>query len=640
MALLNWHIVDSATYHAGEKHENCLYFLSDSHEIYRGTTSFSEAVIMYTELPTTGIAINRLYINSTTLEGRIYDGSKWTIVIKPVADTVAVDGDAPVTGKAVADYVAAKLASTSTPANTVSSLTWDSAEHILSIIKGDASTETIVFDGLGADLNYNKSAGTLQLTDASGNAIGTAVNLDLERFVTGGEYDPDTQSIILYFDADHTDSVTIPVADLVDTYTAEAGNGLNLAVEGSVIKGSVKLSTDSGNLITFGADGGIYVAPIDISSKMDKVAGATEGNIATFGPDGQVIDSGKNFNDIGPTLKVYEGDTLEAAITGVTPNPGDHALVRTQIGATGMYAKVPYVFDGETWKMMTENISAENVFFASNITMTKTFGKYVPDATTGVVEVPAASKSVLGLFTDAYAEDTNPTITQPSVTLSVPAAKSYEVGTTVTPSYTATLNPGSYSFGPDTGITADSWSVKDSDGRTLTTNTGSFDAITVEDTTSYKITATANYSDAPIPLTAFKNEYADGQIKAGSKSATSGAISGYRNTFYGTLTTQGEITVDVIRGLTASNKSLANDSTFNITVPTTAIRCIIAYPATLRDLTEVIDVNGLNTNIASAFGTPTQMDIPGANDHDPIAYKVYVQDFTPGEKQNTYKVKI
>lgn len=648
MALLNWHIVDSATFIAGEKHDNCIYFLSDTREIYRGNVPFTESVIMYTEIPTSGIAVNRLYINSTTLEGRVWDGAKWTVVIRPVADTVTIDGADPVSGKAVANYVAAKLAGTNTPANTVASLTWDSLEHILTVTKGDASSETIVFDGLGADLVYTKSTGELQLVDASGNTIGSAVKLDLERFVTAGEYDAENKSIVLYFDAEKTDSVTIPVEDLVDTYTAEGTNGLNLTVEGSVIKGSVKISTDSGNLITLGADGGIYVAPIDISSKMDKVTDATEGNIATFGADGQVIDSGKSFNDIGSTQKTYYGDTLEAAITGVTPNPGDHALVRTQIGTTGMYTKIPYVYDGETssWVRMTEQLSADDVYFPENIIITKQFGKYVP-GTDGTVELPAGAKSLTGLIVDAYSEDVMPTIVQPSVSVSMAAAKAYEVGTVVTPSYTATLNPGSYGFGTTankdstaTGITASSWSVKDTDGRELTTNTGSFDAITVTDGISYQVTATATYEAGLMPITALKNEYSAGQIAAGSKSGSSGKITGYRNSFYGTLTTQGELTIDTIRGLTKSGKTLSNGSTFNITIPVGCVRCVIAYPATLRDLTEVIDVNGMQTNIVSAFGTPTQMDIPGANDYEAIAYKVYVYDFTAAGAENTYKVKI
>ena len=76
--MMNWHIVTSAEYAAGVKRESSLYFISDTHEIYRGEVPFTESVIMYTELPVTGIAVNRLYINSATLEGKVYDGTSWT----------------------------------------------------------------------------------------------------------------------------------------------------------------------------------------------------------------------------------------------------------------------------------------------------------------------------------------------------------------------------------------------------------------------------------------------------------------------------------------------------------------------------------------------------------------------------------
>lgn len=45
--MLEWHVVNSATYYAAEAaalNSDYLYFLSDTKEIYKGTVSFSEAV--------------------------------------------------------------------------------------------------------------------------------------------------------------------------------------------------------------------------------------------------------------------------------------------------------------------------------------------------------------------------------------------------------------------------------------------------------------------------------------------------------------------------------------------------------------------------------------------------------------------
>ena len=186
--MISWHIVDSATYKAGVKIEEDLYFLSDTKEIYRGSAPFTEAVRMYTTTPpATGIAVNRLYIDSATLEGKIHDGTSWHTVIRPVKDTVTADDVNPVSSAAVIAYVASQLQQFTGSANVVSSLAWDSDEHILTATKGDSSTQQIVFDGLGVSLSYTTTTGGLQLLDASGNKIGDEILLPKEQFVQSGE---------------------------------------------------------------------------------------------------------------------------------------------------------------------------------------------------------------------------------------------------------------------------------------------------------------------------------------------------------------------------------------------------------------------------------------------------------------------
>lgn len=220
--------------------------------------------------------------------------------------------------------------------------------------------------------------------------------------------------------------------------------------------------------------------------------------------------------------------------------------------------------------------------------------------------------------------------------------KAYEVGTSVTPAYTATFNPGSYEYGPDTGITVESWEVTDTNGGSKDTASGTFDPFVVQDDTNYSITAKANHTAGAIPKTALENDYADGQIKAGSKQATKSKISGYRNSFYGTLEAKdGAIDSVLVRSLpTKSNKALANGGTFTITIPVNALRIMFAYPATLRDVTSVQDVNGLNAEIKSAF-TLHNIEVEGASGYSAIAYKVYVMDLAKkNDTANTYKVTI
>ena len=317
-------------------------------------------------------------------------------------------------------------------------------------------------------------------------------------------------------------------------------------------------------------------------------------------------------------------------------NDGEHkGQFKIGDGVT-TWGDLPYASSGADIQ-----VDASQVMFSQDLVFTEQFGKYVPSG--GKVTVPANGDSLLEVLLNAFATDSNPSITQPSVSINSSDFKAYEVGSNVTPSYTATLNPGSYQYGPATGIAATSWSVVDNaaEPNTLSTASGSFPQMQVVDGTSYSITATASYGAGAIPNTALGQEYANGQIKAGSKSATKGTITGYRNGFYGTLTDTTELTSAVIRGLSGkSNRAVTAGTVWNISIPVGAKRVAFAYPATIRDVSSVQDVNGLNAEIKTAF-TLITVNVLGANDYSGINYKVYYIDYAnPNDAQNTYKVTI
>ena len=326
---------------------------------------------------------------------------------------------------------------------------------------------------------------------------------------------------------------------------------------------------------------------------------------------------------------------------------GDVFVVKAMI-ATGKYSYTAYVFDGANWAAMDGNYSAENVYFANDLTYTANIGVLsVPSSGSGTLA--AAGKNVKDVFASILAKEKNPSATQPAVTATCEQLGAYEVGTSVTPSYSASLSAGSYTYGPATGVVATAWSVTNGTA-TKSEATGSFDALTVADNTSYSITATATHGEGASPVTNLGNEYAAGKIAAGNKSGTAyknassrnvTKITGYRNSFYGTLTAKdGELNSALVRGLGKSNKALAAGNTFSVSIPVGAIRVVFAYPATLRDVNSVQDVNGMNAEIKSAF-TKSVVSVEGANGYDAIDYKVYVMDMAKAnDAANTYKVTI
>ena len=317
---------------------------------------------------------------------------------------------------------------------------------------------------------------------------------------------------------------------------------------------------------------------------------------------------------------------------------GDIAIIKRVI-ASEKYEYTAYVYNGTVWCAMDGNYNAENVYFDKDLVTTSAIGNIT--LTNGQATIAATGKNLKQVFDTIFVKEKNPSVTQPAVSVSLAGAGAKEVGTKVTPSYTATFNAGKYEFGPATGCSITSWSVTDTNNAgPLNTATGSFTEITVADDTNYKVTATGNFSEGAIPVTNVGNEYASGKIIAGSKSATSSAITGYRNSFYGTLTEKGELTSDIIRSLNKSNKALTNGNSFDITIPVGAMRVVFAYPATLRDVTSVKDVNGLNAEISGAF-TKSTLSVEGLNNFQGINYKVYVTDFAEAvATANTYKVTI
>lgn len=655
---MNWHIVTSAQYAAGTKYDTHMYFLSDTHEIYRGEVPFTESIILYDELPVEGIALNRLYINSTTLEGKVHNGTEWKTVIAPVADAVVADGTTPVSGKAVATYVADKIAEVTGSGDVVTGIEWDAENHILDVLKGGGSTESITFEGIGVSLTYDAATGNIQLLDAKGAAIGSAIKLDLERFVSSGEYDAENKQIILYFDADKTESVTIPVGELVDTYTAEAlDNSMDLSVENNVVKGKVKISTASGNIITVNEDG-LFVAATDISGKMDLVADAVEGNILIVDADGQAADSGKTFEDIVPNNKVYQGATLTEAITGATPIKGDIAIVSEPIGETGKVQKTVHQYDGENWVAFDSDYDASKIILPEDWVTTAKIG-VIQTLTNGSATVAPAGTDVLTALRNMTLKETQPSVTQPGVSFSNNSAnefKAYEVGSTVGVAVTAALSSGTYQYGrinadgqfdPSTsaGISASSWTFTDSEGAEKTgSNTADFGTIEVTDDTNYTVTAKATYdASAYKPATNLKKEATAAAIAAGSKSATTAAITGYRNCFYGTLTHKNELTSDIIRSLTKTNAAVAAGTAIILDIPVDTLRAVIAYPAdatTLDILSSVKDANASDAQVNSAFTLMT-LAVEGANGYEAKAYKVFYKDWAdPVTAANTYKATL
>lgn len=347
--------------------------------------------------------------------------------------------------------------------------------------------------------------------------------------------------------------------------------------------------------------------------------------------------------------QVYQADLAEgeddiAAITRVvgenTLFEGDMAIVKSTIGEAVTYTA--YVYNDTKWQAMNGNYNANNVYFDKDLFTTTEIG-YVT-LQNGSAHIPTTGKNLTDTWEQIFVKEQNPTVTQPAVSFNQVTTGSFEVGTSVTPSYDAKMSAGSYSYGPATGLTAKSWNVNLRKGNTSvqnkTTAKDTFTAIVLADGDSYTINAEASYDDAAVPVTNKGKAYAAGQIKAGKVNKTSNTISCYRNTFYGTTANKDSLDSPTIRALNKTDKALKAGDSVTITLPTSAVRVVFAYPATLRDITSVKDINGLNAEIVSAFKKET-ITVAGAGNDAGISYKVFTTEFAaPLESANSYKVTI
>lgn len=278
------------------------------------------------------------------------------------------------------------------------------------------------------------------------------------------------------------------------------------------------------------------------------------------------------------------------------PEAGVDAIVKFKIG------------DGvTTW----ENLPYYEETFSKDFIFTSKFGKYDPEETgTGSITIPAQGKTMSELLLDAYAtEDVDFTITKPSITLTAGANqgyKAYEVGSSVTPSYSLTFNPGVYPYGPETGVEVTGYEVS-FNGETLNSASGSFTTFVVPDGFSQKVSAKATYDEAATsPNSNLGNPVVSKKIAAGTTDTKNGdSLTSYRSFFYGKVNKDiADLTSADIRALT-NGKAYSGSKTIEIKANNDANvkYFVVAIPAdsTRAGITKVESTAGMTVTVTDQW---------------------------------------
>lgn len=360
------------------------------------------------------------------------------------------------------------------------------------------------------------------------------------------------------------------------------------------------------------------------------------------------------------TLQDADADKL-ATIT--TPKSNDIAIiVRADAGTT--YSTVSYIYYDAEWHALCGKITADDVLFTSDITLAGDYTS-VGNIKLSSGKLSAKGKTLSQIMTEIFTKKLQPHITaNPKVEgFALNGAKAVEAGTKLTSvSFgTAKLSAGSYTYGPETGITAKTFSVKretnvnDLNVEVATaasgTDNNSGNGFIIGDqggtnvVNSLKYTVTVGYDAGAVANDNLGGESSPKvQIAAGTKTQTTSAYTPFRNSFYGTLADEFDATATAtaattIRGLTKTGKALTAGSSFVINIPAGVKSCVFAYPASLRDVSSVIYNEGMNSDVKNTFDK-YEVTVPGAEGYTGIKYKVYVFNAAGGISARTYTVTI
>ena len=338
------------------------------------------------------------------------------------------------------------------------------------------------------------------------------------------------------------------------------------------------------------------------------------------------------------TVEVAEGQSdTEALATISNPKNGDTAvLVKVISGDKKSYTA--FVYDN-AWKAMDGNYNASNVYFDKDLTYTVQFGTLAQPSGSGTFS--AAGKNVEQVLSSLMAQEANPTKSNPAVSFSAQDGfGTFEIGTKKNLTYTAALSAGSYTYGPATGITAQTWEVSCTGvSGTKSTANGTFENVVAE-ATAKKITAKATYNEGAVPVTNLGNPYPEGKIAAGTASKDSNELKGVRYMFWGPMN-DADMALNSANIRALAHKQASGTGTLDtFGAGAGAKKVVVAVPAG-RKITKVLMPSALNADVTALFVKQgSQSNVEGAEGYTAAAYDVYVYQPASIDAGETYSVTI
>ena len=331
-----------------------------------------------------------------------------------------------------------------------------------------------------------------------------------------------------------------------------------------------------------------------------------------------IEDATKNLH----TTDVYQkeialGGDKAAALEEITsPVKGDIAIIKEALQG-GKYQYTAYVRGETNWEAMDGNYDAENVYFQKDLTITANIGvQTIPSS--GSKTLSTRGKNIKQVFDMIVASEKNPSTTQPTATLDSSNIGAKEVGTNIAIAYSFATNPGSYTYGPATGVTFSGYEAT-FNGETLTGASGTFASIQVTDSTNLSISGRCSSSEGVIPVTNLGNPYEAGKIAAKNYTPSKGTLTGYRGWFYGYYNGDQAI-ADPAAITSAQLRAFGTKTSFPTSMDTTQMQQMF-FAAPKGRVTSVSISNAVNgAPLTVVKGT---CSVEGANGYNAVEYDLF-----------------
>ena len=350
---------------------------------------------------------------------------------------------------------------------------------------------------------------------------------------------------------------------------------------------------------------------------------------------------------------VYEVTSDETELDKLVPADTEFVGGDVLIVTDSRNVKSAYHFDGKDWIACDGNVDASKVIMPIDITLAGSYTQVgnLTKTSNGTATFATKGKSVAAALQEMLSKREQPgSPTKPSISCTPSGMSAVEVGSSVTPGWSASLNSGSYTYGPVTGISAKTWTITDSDGNTSNKASGTFPSVVVTDKTNYSYTVSVTHDQGPV---AYDNLGDPSnpvvRIAANSAAAVSKTgLKGYRQWFVYVGNDTGAIDSAWIRNKCTAKGNAGNAATINNqAIAGGTKRVVVAIPQKVtgaqytygKALTSVIDVDGMGLDVFGNF-TKSEVMVEGANGATAVKYNVWVCENPNGLAATKYNLVI